>query len=68
MDEIKEAVALQLFGGVQHHLPDRTKIRGDIHILLIGDPSTGKSQLLKLISSIIPRGNMWEEGVRARPV
>jgi replicative DNA helicase Mcm len=56
MDEIKEAVGLQLFGGVRHILPDRTKIRGDIHILLIGDPSTGKSQLLKLISDIIPRG------------
>jgi len=39
MDEIKEAVALQLFGGVGHYLPDKTKIRGDIHILLIGDPS-----------------------------
>ena len=56
MNEIKEAVMLQLFGGVAHHLPDNTKIRGDIHILLIGDPSTGKSQLLKLISGIIPRG------------
>jgi replicative DNA helicase Mcm len=56
MDEIKEAVILQLFGGVSHNLPDKTRIRGDIHILLIGDPSTGKSQLLKLISSIIPRG------------
>jgi len=56
MNEIKEAVMLQLFGGVPHNLPDKTRIRGDIHILLIGDPSTGKSQLLKLISGIIPRG------------
>ena len=56
MDKIKEAVALQLFGGVPHNLPDKTRIRGDIHVLLVGDPSTGKSQLLKLISSIIPRG------------
>jgi len=56
MDKIKEAIMLQMFGGVQHILPDRTRIRGDIHILLIGDPSTAKSQLLKLISSIIPRG------------
>ena len=56
MDEVKKAVMYQLFGGVPHNLPDRTKIRGDIHVLLIGDPSTGKSQLLKLISSIIPRG------------
>jgi replicative DNA helicase Mcm len=56
MDEIKKAIMFQLFGGVAHDLPDRTKIRGDIHVLLIGDPSTGKSQLLKLIASIIPRG------------
>jgi len=56
MDKIKEAIMYQLFGGVPHNLPDKTRIRGDIHILMIGDPSTGKSQLLKLISSIIPRG------------
>ncbi|MBN2203054.1 MAG: minichromosome maintenance protein MCM [Candidatus Aenigmarchaeota archaeon] len=56
MDEIKKAVIFQLFGGVPQKLPDRTKIRGDIHILLIGDPSTGKSQILKLVSKVIPRG------------
>jgi len=56
MDKVKEAIMFQLFGGVPHNLPDKTRIRGDIHVLLIGDPSTGKSQLLKLISSIIPRG------------
>ncbi len=56
MDKIKEAIMLQLFGGIPHNLPDKTRIRGDIHVLLVGDPSTGKSQLLKLISSIIPRG------------
>lgn len=39
MDKIKEAIALQLFGGVAHNLPDKTRIRGDIHVLLIGDPS-----------------------------
>ncbi len=56
LGEIKDAIILQLFGGVRHLLPDRTKIRGDIHVLLLGDPSTAKSQLLKLTSSIIPRG------------
>jgi len=39
MDRIKEAIMFQLFGGIQHNLPDKTKIRGDIHILMIGDPS-----------------------------
>ncbi|MGC9310761.1 MAG: minichromosome maintenance protein MCM, partial [Candidatus Aenigmatarchaeota archaeon] len=54
-EEIKEAVLLQLFGGVPAELPDGTRIRGDIHILLVGDPATAKSQLLKLTSKILPR-------------
>lgn len=56
MNEIKEAIILQLFGGVPHNLPDKTRIRGDIHILLLGDPAVAKSQILKLISQMIPRG------------
>lgn len=42
-DEIKLALALQLFGGVKRIAPDGTKLRGDIHILLVGDPGAGKS-------------------------
>ncbi|MBU0898525.1 MAG: minichromosome maintenance protein MCM [Nanoarchaeota archaeon] len=53
--EIKESIILQLFGGVPQHLKDGTHIRGDIHILLIGDPASGKSQLLKLVPEIVPR-------------
>jgi replicative DNA helicase Mcm len=52
----KEALALQLFSGVQKHMPDETKIRGDIHILLVGDPGTAKSQLLEYVSHLSPRG------------
>ena len=55
-DEIKEAVLLQLFGGIVHHLPDGSRIRGNIHILLTGDPGVGKTHLLKLVSSVVPRG------------
>lgn len=56
LDEIKEAIVLQLFGGVSQNIGDGTKFRGDIHILVIGDPSAGKSQLLKLVPEIVPRG------------
>jgi replicative DNA helicase Mcm len=56
LNEVKEAIILQLFGGVPRVMPDKTRIRGDIHILLLGDPSVAKSQLLKLVSKIIPRG------------
>ncbi|RLF63692.1 MAG: hypothetical protein DRN30_06275 [Thermoplasmata archaeon] len=53
--EIKEAIALALFGGVSKRLPDGTYRRGDIHILLVGDPGTGKSQLLKFVSELAPK-------------
>lgn len=56
MKEIKESIILQMFGGVPRTLKDGTHFRGDIHILLIGDPSSGKSQLMKLVPQLIPRG------------
>ncbi len=56
MWDIKEAIALLLFGGVPKVAPDGTKIRGDIHVLLLGDPGTAKSQLLQYASRIAPRG------------
>lgn len=43
MWDIKEAVALLLFGGIPKVSPDGTKIRGEIHVLLLGDPGTAKS-------------------------
>jgi len=54
-DQEKLAMILQLFSGVTKHLPDGSRIRGDLHMLLIGDPGTGKSQLLSYIRNIAPR-------------
>ncbi|MCL9815904.1 minichromosome maintenance protein MCM [Natronocalculus amylovorans] len=54
-DEEKLAMILQLFSGVTKNLPDGSRIRGDLHMLLIGDPGTGKSQMLSYIQNIAPR-------------
>ena len=56
-DTIKEALVLQQFGGVRRALPDGTYLRGDIHILLIGDPGTAKSKFLVVVSKVAPRGS-----------
>ena len=55
MDVEKEALTLQLFGGTRKTARDGTKIRGDIHMLLVGDPGTAKSQLLKYMHQLAPR-------------
>jgi replicative DNA helicase Mcm len=56
MDEQKKAIALQLFGGCHKEMDDGTQLRGDIHILLIGDPGVAKSQILRYMSNLAPRG------------
>lgn len=48
-EEIKKSIACMLFGGSRKHLLDNSMLRGDINILLIGDPSTAKSQFLKFV-------------------
>ena len=54
----KEAIAVQLFGGVDKVLPDGAHIRGDIHVLMMGDPGVAKSQLLRAAARLAPRGVM----------
>lgn len=56
MEEVKQALALQLFGGSHKEMDDGTTIRGDMHILLIGDPGVAKSQLLRYMGTLAPRG------------
>lgn len=59
---IKRSLALQLFGGVRRKTADDTYLRGDIHILLMGDPGVAKSQLLGYMSNISPRGKFASGG------
>eukprot|EP00818_Percolomonas_sp_WS_P005191 CAMPEP_0117437884 /NCGR_PEP_ID=MMETSP0759-20121206/1762_1 /TAXON_ID=63605 /ORGANISM="Percolomonas cosmopolitus, Strain WS" /LENGTH=707 /DNA_ID=CAMNT_0005229547 /DNA_START=17 /DNA_END=2136 /DNA_ORIENTATION=+ len=55
-DDIKMALCCQLFGGSTKRLPDGIRRRGDINVLLLGDPSTAKSQLLKFVQKVAPIG------------
>jgi len=55
-EKIKEAIACLLFGGEPKVFPDGVRVRGDIHVLLVGDPGVGKSQILRYVASIAPRG------------
>ena len=53
--EIKKALLLQLFGGIHKVTKNKISIRGDINILIVGDPSTAKSQFLKIVNKFVPR-------------
>ena len=53
--EIKRGILLMLFGGVNKSTPEGIKLRGDVNICIVGDPSTAKSQFLKYVCSTIPR-------------
>lgn len=56
MDDVKKGLLLQLFGGTNKTFKKGSKTRGDINILLCGDPSTSKSQILQYVHKIAPRG------------
>ncbi|UZE94097.1 MAG: minichromosome maintenance protein MCM [Candidatus Pacearchaeota archaeon] len=55
-EQIKFAIALQLLGGVRKQRSDGTWSRGDMHVLLVGDPGVAKSVMLKFVSSTAPKG------------
>eukprot|EP00933_Yihiella_yeosuensis_P062393 TRINITY_DN65331_c0_g1_i1.p1 TRINITY_DN65331_c0_g1~~TRINITY_DN65331_c0_g1_i1.p1 ORF type:complete len:749 (-),score=194.18 TRINITY_DN65331_c0_g1_i1:70-2316(-) len=54
IDDVKRAVACLLFGGSRKRLPDGHRLRGDINVLLLGDPGTAKSQFLKFAHQASP--------------
>ncbi|KXT00074.1 hypothetical protein AC578_5801 [Pseudocercospora eumusae] len=54
--DVKKVLLLQLIGGVTKEMGDGMRIRGDINVCLMGDPGVAKSQLLKYITKVAPRG------------
>ncbi|XP_014219295.1 DNA replication licensing factor Mcm5 [Copidosoma floridanum] len=54
--DMKKSVACLLFGGSRKRMPDALCRRGDINVLMIGDPGTAKSQLLKFVETVSPVG------------
>jgi DNA replication licensing factor MCM5 len=55
-EDVKRVLACQLFGGCCKILPDGMRLRGDINVLLLGDPGTAKSQFLKFVERLAPIG------------
>lgn len=60
-ETVKEAVVVTLFGGVRKTLPDGSTIRGNSHILIVGDPSMAKSKILEYAASCAPM-SMYSDG------
>ena len=56
MEDVKKALLLMMVGGSTVEMEDGIKIRGDLNLALIGDPGVAKSQLLKYIAKVTPRG------------
>jgi DNA replication licensing factor MCM6 len=54
-DEVKKGVLLMLFSGVNKSTREGIKLRGDINVCVVGDPSTAKSQFLKYVCQLVPR-------------
>jgi DNA replication licensing factor MCM6 len=60
--EVKKGILLMMLGGVHKTTPDGIKLRGDINVCVIGDPSTAKSQFLKYVHSFMPNRAVYTSG------
>lgn len=58
MRHIKKSMVFQWFGGIPKQRHDGTRSRGDIHVFLVGDPGTAKSEILEFQANLIPRSMM----------
>lgn len=60
--EVKKGILLMLIGGVHKTTNDKIKLRGDINVCIVGDPSTAKSQFLKYVHSFLPSRCVYTSG------
>jgi DNA replication licensing factor MCM6 len=60
--EVKKGILLMLLGGVHKTTADGIKLRGDINVCVVGDPSTAKSQFLKYVHSFLPSRTVYTSG------
>lgn len=67
MEDVKKGLLLQLFGGCNFDLGSEGRKRGEVNVLLCGDPGTSKSQLLSYVHKIAPRG-MYTSGTGSSAV
>lgn len=54
-DDVKRAITFAMFGGVEKYPSEGHRIRGDINVLVLGDPGTAKSQFLKSVQKVFHR-------------
>ncbi|KAL3942777.1 MAG: hypothetical protein SGBAC_003089 [Bacillariaceae sp.] len=60
--EVKKGILLMLLGGVHKTTGDGIKLRGDVNVCVVGDPSTAKSQFLKYVHSFLPNRSVYTSG------